>query len=264
MAEEKKQEEAVNPLENFKVETPKDDIKKAEQSMEPEKQESKPEDAKAQEEVKKEENTEPPKKSRSQRRIEKQNQEIKNLKAELEAKQESKPKEVKEEAKEPNAEDFEEFDDYEEALKKFEEKKVKPKEEVKPKADARIANMQKDGREQHKDFDKLVSAKDFPLTQEVLNEVLETDVPADVLYHLANNKKLAKKIADLDKKGIQRELIKIELKLEEKPTKEVKVTKAPEPINPLNGGTETVRTLETTKSYNEYERLRNQTKNQKW
>lgn len=256
--QEVKQEEIIEPS-NVTVSTVEDDKREA-MGEEPEK--AKEEEPKK-EEVKDE--TKPPKKTRSQRRIERQAKELKELREEMEAlKQESKPK-AKEEAKEPDPSDFEEYEEYEKALEDF--KKPKPKEEEKkPSAyDKRIAEMTEDGREEYEDFDTLVTAPDLALTQDLLKEILDTDNPSDTLYYLANNKDLTKKVSSMDAKGRAKELLKIEIKLENKTVEpQKKVTAAPEPINPLNGGSETIRTPETANSYKEYEQLRAKQSKQAW
>jgi len=59
------------------------------------------------------------------------------------------------------------------------------------------------------------------------------------------------------KKQIQKEILKIELKLEEKPTvNSLKASSAPEPINPIEGNSPEVRSPETAKNYDEFQRLR--------
>ena len=273
-----KQEQAVveTPQDNFVIETAEDDIKNAgiDITAQPEKQESKPSDADpvVKEEVKQvEQESKPPKKSRSQRRIERQSQEIKDLKAELGQKQETKPAEVKVEAPEP--EDFDDFDDYEEALAKFETNPVVEKETQKPETKAdksesvlqkRIAEINADGAEDYDDYSELMKAEDLIISKPMLEEMLEFDSPSDIAYYLATHKDKSKEMATMSKRQIQKEMIKIEIALESKPQKEVKVTKIPEPINPLNGGTETVRTLKDSKTYKEYESLRKIDQRSNW
>lgn len=256
VAQEVKQEEVIEqPVNNVTVSTVEDDKREAmgEETPQPKevKEESKKENV--------EDETKPPKKTRSQRRIERQSKELKELREEMEAlKQESKPK-AKEEAIEPDPSDFEEYEEYEKALEEFKKPKAEPEpKEKKPSAyDKRVAEMTEDGREEYEDFDTLVTAPDLALTQDLLNEILDTDNPSDTLYYLASNKDLTKKVSSMDAKGRAKELLKIEIKLEDKPVvPQKKVTTAPEPINPLNGGSETIRTPETANSYKEYEQLR--------
>lgn len=260
------------PVNNIVIETAQDDIKNAGIVIdEPKMQESKPE-KEAKEEAPKEEK--PQKKSRAQRKIERQNQEIRDLKQENEklAKQESKPKKVKEEVSEPNAEDFETYEEYEEALASHKKQAVveePEKDKPQPKEDKRIANMREDGAEDYEDFNEKVSDPQLPLTQTMLNEALDTESPQDIVYYLASNKDITKKIASMSEDKQKREILKIEVLLEQKekePKKEdkVRVSKAPEPINPLNGGTETVRTPETAESYSEYENLRAKQNRSSW
>lgn len=203
------------------------------------------------------------KQSRAQRRIQRQQDEIKALKEQI-ATQESKPSKVKEEAKAPEPEEFEDYEAYETALAEFESTAKKPdtKPEKKENKDdglaTRIAEMREDGIEDYSDFEELVSVTDLALTVDIINEALDSENPSEIVYYLAKNKKETLRISKLTKKQIQKEILKIELKLEEKPTvNSLKAaSNAPEPINPIDGSSPEVRTAETATSYNEFERMR--------
>ena len=208
------------------------------------------------------EETKEPKKSRAQRKIERQNQRIKDLELQINT-QETKPVEVKVDGNEPEPEDFEDYDDYEKALEVFNKPSKKPEPEAEEKTDTaletRIAEMREDGVEDYPDFDDLISAPDLALSQAVLNEVLDSDNPSDIAYYLATHKDKTKEIAKMSKKQIQKELMKIEIGLENKPgVKETKkTTQAPEPINPIEGSNSPdVRNAKEATSYTEFERLR--------
>jgi len=223
------------------------------------KQESKEEDTQPKEEAKDE--VKQPKKSRSQRRIERLAKENQELKEQLET-QESKPQ-AKEDALIPDAEDFENYEDYEKALEDFNNPPVKAKPEQQPNEDARIADMREDGVEEYEDFEELVTAPDLALTQSVLNEALEAENPADIVYYLATHKDEAKKIAGMSPRQMSKALVKIEMDLEKKPAKKTKVTKAPEPIKPVEGGSATVKSLnDNDLSFEDHERLLNSRKAQ--
>jgi actin-related protein len=90
------------------------------------------------------------------------------------------------------------------------------------------------------DFDDLVASSDVVVNNAVRDAILESDVGPRILYHLAENNDLAKKIAGLSANAALREIGKLEARFEAKP--EVKQTapvvrsKAPAPIQPIRGG----------------------------
>jgi hypothetical protein len=90
------------------------------------------------------------------------------------------------------------------------------------------------------DFDDLVAASDVVVNNAVRDAILESDVGPKILYHLAENNDLAKKIAGLSPNAALREIGKLEAKFEAKPetkqTAPVVKSKAPAPIQPIRGG----------------------------
>ena len=90
------------------------------------------------------------------------------------------------------------------------------------------------------DFDDLVAASDVVVNNAVRDAILESDVGPRILYHLAENNDLAKKIASLSPNAALREIGKLEarfeVKLEPKQTAPVVRSKAPAPIQPIRGG----------------------------
>jgi hypothetical protein len=90
------------------------------------------------------------------------------------------------------------------------------------------------------DFDDLVAASDVVVNNAVRDAILESDVGPRILYHLAENNDLAKKIAGLSPNAALREIGKLEAKfeasLETKQTAPVVRSKAPAPIQPIRGG----------------------------
>jgi len=185
------------------------------------------------EEPQKEEAEKKPKKTRSQRRIERQQDTIKELEAKLE-KKESTPVVEKEEL---DIDDFENYDEYEEALEKQEEKSTEPEEEGTEltQRDKDIGYLFEDGAEEYEDFDKLVGADDLAISQDMLSEIIDSDKSVDLAYHLATHKDKAKEIAGMTPSKMRRELIKIELSLNNEKPKLVRQSKAPEPISPVTG-----------------------------
>ena len=90
------------------------------------------------------------------------------------------------------------------------------------------------------DFDDLVASSDVVVNNAVRDAILESDVGPKILYHLAENNDLAKKIASLNPNAALREIGKLEARFEAKPqtaqTAPVVKSKAPTPIQPIRGG----------------------------
>ena len=90
------------------------------------------------------------------------------------------------------------------------------------------------------DFDDMVASSDVVVNNAVRDAILESDVGPKILYHLAENNDLAKKIAGLSPNAALREIGKLEARFEAKPqtvqTAPVVKSKAPAPIQPIRGG----------------------------
>jgi hypothetical protein len=90
------------------------------------------------------------------------------------------------------------------------------------------------------DFDDLVASSDVVVNNAVRDAILESDVGPKILYHLAENNDLAKKIASLSPNAALREIGRLEAKFEAKPetkqTAPLVRSKAPAPIQPIRGG----------------------------
>ena len=87
------------------------------------------------------------------------------------------------------------------------------------------------------DFDDLVASSDVVVNNAVRDAILESDVGPKILYHLAENNDLAKKIASLNPNAALREIGKLEAKFEKtEQTDPVVRSKAPAPIQPIRGG----------------------------
>ena len=89
------------------------------------------------------------------------------------------------------------------------------------------------------DFDDIVASSDVVVNDDIRDAILESDVGPQILYHLAENDDVAKKIAGLNAKQALREIGKLEARFEAKETKPQSApnvrSKAPAPINPLRG-----------------------------
>jgi len=246
-------EEKVEADNGFETHTLESDMKSI--GIEPEEQESIDEPKSNQKEEAKKEVEKPHRKNRAQRKIEQQNRKIK----ELEQKLSTKEPEPQQEEKVIDIDDYENYDDYLEAIENAE----KPKQESKPeeKSDApdeRINDMFEDGAEEYEDFDKLVRSEDLILSENLLNEVLESDDPAALAYYLASNKDKSKELSNMTPRQIQKALLRIELEQEKKPAKKVKTSNAPEPITPVNGESPKAKSLnDNDLSFLEHEALLN-------
>jgi len=90
------------------------------------------------------------------------------------------------------------------------------------------------------DFDDMVASSDVVVNNDVRDAILESDVGPKILYHLAENSDLAKKISGLSTNAALREIGKLEARFEAKPeikqTAPVVKSKAPTPIQPIRGG----------------------------
>ena len=102
------------------------------------------------------------------------------------------------------------------------------------------AQKVQDAKAELPDFDDLVAASDVVVNNAVRDAILESDVGPRILYHLAENNDLAKKIASLNPNAALREIGKLEAKFEVKTeTKQIAPvvrSKAPAPIQPIRGG----------------------------
>jgi hypothetical protein len=89
------------------------------------------------------------------------------------------------------------------------------------------------------DFDDIVASSDVVVNDDIRDAILESDVGPQILYHLAENDDVAKKIAGLSAKQALREIGKLEARFEVKETapetKPIVRSKAPAPIQPLRG-----------------------------
>jgi hypothetical protein len=151
------------------------------------------------------------------------------------------------EADKPQKEDFEEEDEFIEALTdwKIDSKlKVSQKETEKidkevPKEDLKetyqgLDDAVESGREKYKNFDEIVFNEDLVISPEVTQIALDTDTPEDIIYFLASDPKESERISKLDPVRAAKEIGKIEVKLEvekETPKSRKKLSNAPNPIH---------------------------------
>lgn len=172
--------------------------------------------------------------------------------AELEAKLNPPPKE--EEGK-PKPEQFTDAFEYAEALTdwKVEQREKARDQEIAKKSIEQQRNSvvktfvekQNAFKETTPDYQEVLAAADeagVKVSDAVRDAIIESDFGPQVMYHLAKNPDEAERIAKLSVLGALKAIGKLETKFEKADTKaEVKaeVSKAPEPINPIKGGTST-------------------------
>jgi len=102
------------------------------------------------------------------------------------------------------------------------------------------AQKVQDAKAELPDFDDLVASSDVVVNNAVRDAILESDVGPRILYHLAENNDLAKRIASLSPNAALREIgrleAKFEVKADTKQTAPLVRSKAPAPIQPIRGG----------------------------
>ena len=173
---------------------------------------------------------------------------LENKLKEMEAKLNPVQQEKAEADPKPKPEQFSDMYEYAEALaewtadKKIKEEKAKEAaqkvEQERAKTMETWANRVQDFRDKTPDFDDLVGSADVVVSNEVRDAIFESDVGPQILYHLAENPDVAKKLQGMTAIGALRMIGKLEAKFEESPAptpKEtaVKTSKAPPPITPI-------------------------------
>lgn len=94
------------------------------------------------------------------------------------------------------------------------------------------------------DYDEVIASSDVVVSDAVRDAILDSDIGPKLIYHLAENEELAKRIQGMSDSKALRELGKLEAMLEKKPEPEKKeepaqkpvVSKAPAPIEPIRNG----------------------------
>lgn len=87
------------------------------------------------------------------------------------------------------------------------------------------------------DFDDMVASSGVAVSDPIRDAILESDVGPQILYHLAKEDDLARKIASMSPNAALREIGKLEAKFEKqpetRPSNPVGKSKAPPPISPI-------------------------------
>jgi hypothetical protein len=148
----------------------------------------------------------------------------------------------------PKESDFEVYSDYLEALSDWKvdvklrqreiEQETRAQRESQKSAQEREAARQQEliekGEEKYDDFEEVIKADRNEYSRAAYLAMLESDISADLLYHLASNPEEGKRIAALPAFAQAKEIGKLEDKLLAKPAK--KQSNAPPPINPIGTG----------------------------
>ena len=147
----------------------------------------------------------------------------------------------------PKQDDFDDYNDYTEALTdwKVDQKKVEWDKEEKAKTEnatyqEKMIKLEKgidEGFDKYPDFAEVALAKTVPITPLIKDILAETDNPADVAYYLGKNQSEAIRIGRLTPIAAAREIAKIEAEITVAPTAPAgtpkKITDAPPPIKPV-------------------------------
>lgn len=175
----------------------------------------------------------------------------------------------------PRAEDFDTNADYVEALFDFAAKKSAAQAQAEQakaehaaatqKATERFSEATKLGAEKYDDFEDAIDLSDFDMKPTAvfsafLNDINDTALRAELMYHLGSNRDEFRAILKLSEIGAIKALTKLEDKLS-KPspadTSEVKVTKAPKPPTVVSGARSSkVSKITDDMTYDEFKRVR--------
>lgn len=90
--------------------------------------------------------------------------------------------------------------------------------------------------QEHPDFDAVVNNPSVPISQPVADSIVESDMGPQVAYHLGQNPDKARELSQMSATAAAREVGKLEAQLSvpQKP----KVSQAPDPVDPVGGGSE--------------------------
>jgi hypothetical protein len=149
----------------------------------------------------------------------------------------------------PKADDFDNYEQYIDALtdyktdqklQKFQESQAegqrKQQDELAQRRQSQQLNDRfTEGREKYQDFDLVARNPSVPITQEMAHAIADSELGADMAYHLGSNPEEAAKIANMQPQAQLRALGRLEARLESKPV-ETEASKAPEPITPVTKG----------------------------
>lgn len=155
-----------------------------------------------------------------------------------------RPAPVTDQPKEPKIDDYDTIDEYVDAKIKFHTAKPEPTEvkgEDTPRADQYVQDSMNElfdtGADKYEDFEELVRSPDLKMTTIMADALFELDseVQADIAYHLAKNPKEAARISRLSPMRQVGEIAKLEDKDFSTATPTKRPSDAPKPIKPVGG-----------------------------
>jgi len=177
-----------------------------------------------------------------------------------------KGKEVKAGSK-PSVDDYENYDDYVEALTDYKVSQMVPtireqfnlekKEELQNQKLQKTHDKLDAGKKKYDDFDEVAMNVTVPYSQDMLDIITDSDNTADIAYYFGKNISEAERVSRLPALEAAREIGKIEAKfdLKESEPKPKKITNAPEPVKTV-GGSDVVTKKPSEMTYSEYKRWR--------
>lgn len=143
-------------------------------------------------------------------------------------------------AKKPDADDYDDHDEYIEAITDWKLTELESKREAeRQQAEARQKMSDFDrkmaaGSLKHADFEEVVGDPTLPFTEAMALALQEFESPADIAYAVGKDPALAGKIAGMSPLGVMRAFVKIEEQTKAAPAKTK--TKAPDPVETIDGG----------------------------
>lgn len=175
----------------------------------------------------------------------------------------------------PNQDDFEDFEEYNDALldwkvdKKLAEQKAEDdaaeNEVIEKELEEKFRTKLAEGEEKYADFSESITDPTVPIHAGIVNLLRDTDNPADVAYYLTKNRKECASISQMTPNRAAIALGKIDAKFEAEPVqklppeelekKKQSIPEAPAPITPI-GSRETVTKDPDKMSQAEYEAFR--------
>lgn len=191
---------------------------------------------------------------------------------------------LKGKGKEPVESEFETYDEYLDALDKFDkqsDQEVKKestteKKDTESQDEVGLTSSQKtalavtqeriSAADKPDDFDAIALNPDLAITGEMLEALAECDDPAKVMYHLGQNKSLASEISGKTAVQQARAIAVLDLTVVSKPKKPTKLTSAPDVIEPV-GGSDSLKKSHSEMSFSEFEaedRARNSKRKSTW
>lgn len=182
---------------------------------------------------------------------------------------------------EPKADDFDDYDEYQKALRKYDRavvaKEIRAeleREKAQAEAIRRQAEIEKrfnEGRKKYADFDEVAMSPDVPCTDLMAETIAATEIPEEIAYYLGQNMDIADEIAGMTPIQQVKAIGRLEGEIlanagaavqNDAPLKQTPKAHTnpppPHPINTLGGGTDTGPVDISKLPYPEYERIMNE------